>query len=52
MPRWNRGPALNAGQPGFTLEELDLLSQDSRDWLLSGAAAGEQEMFAPRLANS
>jgi hypothetical protein len=33
----NRGPAPNAGQPGFTLEELDLLSQDSRDWLLSGA---------------
>ena len=52
MPLWNRGPAPNAGQPGFTLEELDLLSQDSREWLLSGAAAGEREMFASGLANS
>jgi hypothetical protein len=45
-------PLAERGPARLTLEELDLLSQDSREWLLSGAAAGEREMFASGLANS
>jgi hypothetical protein len=51
VPPWNHGPAPNADQPGFNLEELGLLNQDSRDWLFS-AAAVKPELFAPGLANS